>query len=190
MGSTYTNLTIRGPKSDQVYDFVADRPAYVSPIVSGCVVLLDQRSEFDPEYELVTLATALSMRFSSSVLTVKVADSDVMSYWLHRNGRLLDWYNSFSGETAPGIRLEGPSGGNPEALISAFGTGSRERIQEILMTPHWPGRYVSEDLRHTDLIDQLNLPRFSVGIGYDYFCRGVARDTSLPHFHATPHATC
>lgn len=88
MGSTYTNLTIKGPKSDQVFEFVGDRPAYVSPVVSGCVVLLDQRSEFDPEYELVALATALSMRFSSSVLTGKVADSDVMAYWLHRNGRL------------------------------------------------------------------------------------------------------
>jgi hypothetical protein len=109
MGSTYTNLTIRGPTQDEVFQFVADRPAYVSSVVSACVVLLDQLSEWEPEYELLTLATAVSMKFSCSVLSVKVADSDVMAYWLHHEGRLLDWYNSYSGDITAGVRLQGPS---------------------------------------------------------------------------------
>lgn len=185
MGSRYTNLTIKGSTQNEVFEFVADRSAYVSPVVSGCVVLLDQLSESDPEYEMVTLATALSMKFACSVLTVKVVDSDVLAYWLHGKGRLLDWYNSFSGEIEPGRMLQGPSGDKPDALITAFGTGTRERILQILITQHSAGPYVSEDRRHADLLDQLSLPKCAVGVGYDYFCRGVAGNKSLPPFRAT-----
>jgi len=188
MGSTYTNLVIKGSTQDEVFEFVHDRAAYVSAAVSGYVVLLDELSELDPEYELVTLATALSMRFSSPVLTVKVSDSDIMAYWLHSKGRLLDWFNSYSGDIASGVYLQGPSGGNPDALIAAFEAGSRERLQEILTTQHSCERYVSEDRRHSDLLKQLRLPQFAVGIGYDYVCRGVHGVGTLPHFRATLNA--
>lgn len=190
MGATYANLTIKGPTQDQIFAFVADRAAYVSAAATGCVLLLDQLSEWEPEYELVSLATALSMKFSCSVLTVKVSDGDVLAYWLHTNGRFLDWYNSFSGETIPGIALNGPSGGKPEALIGAFGAGDARRLHEILRTKHGSGRYSTEETRHADLIKQLGLPESAVGIGYDYFCRGVAGNGSLPAFHATSHTSC
>jgi hypothetical protein len=190
MGSTYTNMTVKGPSQEAVFAYVADRAAYVSAATSGCVVVLDQLSEWAPEYELLTLATALSMRFSCPVLSVKIEDSDVMAYWLHRNGRLMDWYNSFSGETAPGLMLQGPSGGKPSVLTTTFASGSPDRVAEILKTQHAVGPYASEDRRHADLVDQLLLPKFAVGLGYDYFCRGVASSATLPGFHATSHARC
>jgi hypothetical protein len=188
MGATYTNMTIKGPSHDEIFEFVADRAAYVSPVVAGCVVLLDQRSEWDPEYELITLATSLSMRFMSPVLTIKVAHSDFMAYWLHGDGRLLDWYNSFSGEISPGVRLEGPSGGNPDALVSAFGSGRSERVLEILKSP--TNRYPIADQRHADLVDELHLPNLSLHIGYDYLCRGIGDSHSLAGFRGTSSASC
>jgi DNA-binding YbaB/EbfC family protein len=135
MGAFYVNITLRGP---QQVDVIAElkrqqRRAYVSSSVNGYTVVYDEICDTQDEDEIKSFVAALSRVFSCPALAALVHDDDVFVYWLYRDGKLLDSYNS-----APGY-FEGrnlkPKGGKAELLCEIFDAQPQiEEIRRILHT--------------------------------------------------------
>ena len=190
MGSFYVNVTVKGPAQSDVVAAINERAAYVSPSVAGCTLILDEACESQLEAEIITFAAVLSYRLHCPTFTVLVHDDDILAYWLHRDGSLLDWYNSNPGAFAPpGVTLTGPVGGNASLLASTFGAVESSSLVAALQTSHGPGNYVIETHRHKDIAESLGLPSFSAGLGYGYLQRGDSPGVSRDDFVATPLAT-
>jgi hypothetical protein len=190
MGSFYVNVTLKGPAHSDIVAAINERTAYVSPTVAECTVILDEACESQLEAEIITFAAVLSYRLHCPAFTVLVHDDDILAYWLHRDGRLLDWYNSNPGVFAPpGMTPAGPIGGNASLLASTFGVSESPSLDAALQTPHGSGNYVIETHRYKDLAQLLGLPSFSAGLGYGYLQRGDSPGVSRNEFLATPLAT-
>jgi hypothetical protein len=187
MGSFYVNTTVYGRSQKEVAEVLIDRTAFVSPTVRGCTVVLDEACDSQLQEEIVSFAAVTSYRLECPALSVLVHDDDGLFYWLHRNGRFVDMYQSSPGMFAPpGITFSGPVGGNPEALAGAFGVVATRELRKALEMPHGPPpQYIVETLRHRDLVAALQLPPFSPGLGYGYFQRGDVPDVPRAEFLAT-----
>ena len=91
MGSSYTNVTVR---HERVEDVVAalrsrGRSAFVSPPERGCVVVFDAVTEEQDAAELEWLALQLSKRLGCAALAVLVHDDDLLYYVLFESGNAL-----------------------------------------------------------------------------------------------------
>jgi hypothetical protein len=174
MGSSYSNVTLRGPERDRIISALQrrGRDAFVGPAENGCVVVFDEESENDPA-AVAVLARELTRELGGVALGATVADDDVLYASLARDGEVLDEYDScpgyFDGTEAP------PSGGDAARLCEAFGVpGARERVEAILRAPAKEGDYVFETARHADLARALGLPGHSAGLGFEYVYQGDA----------------
>ncbi len=131
MGNFYTNVTVRGPRREDIQDALKalDCPAYLSPTVDGVTVMCDRRSEpFDDQIDAceddvddgsesvacegteeahVLLARALSERLHCVALALRNHDDDVLEYYLYEAGELRDRYNSMPdfGEQEGGLGM-------------------------------------------------------------------------------------
>lgn len=66
----------------------------------------------------------------------------------------------------------GTVGGNAQVLAESFESGMASELHDVLRTPHQAdSKYVCETMRHRDIVAALDLPVFSVGLGYGYFQR-------------------
>ncbi|MGH7676225.1 MAG: hypothetical protein ACREMV_13225 [Gemmatimonadales bacterium] len=132
------------------------------------MVMYDSECEGRDLEELDHLGTALSRGLGGPTRGVINHDDSILVYQLHRDGELLDEYYSnpavFDGKAAPG-----PQGGDPVALVRAFGlsTTAVEEVGRILTRS-----YAFETDRHRDLVNVLGLPDVAVGAGYRYIDRG------------------
>jgi hypothetical protein len=176
MGSSYSNLTLRGPERDRIVSALRarGRDAFVGPAENGCVVVFDEASENDPS-AVAALAAELTGELGGVALGLTVHDEDIVYLSLARDGRVLDEYDScpgyFSGDEAP------PTGGDAALLCEAFCVpGARERVEEILRAPAKEGDYFYETARHADLAEALGLPEHAVSLGYEYVYQGEAED--------------
>jgi hypothetical protein len=186
VSSFYVNVTVRGPPQEEVIAAVADRAAYVSQSVAGCTLILDESCESQLEAEIITFAAVLSYRLHCPALSAFVHDDDIFVYWLHRDGALLDIYNSNPGAFAPpGMTFTGPVGGNASLLASTFEVAESASLSAALQTPHGMEKYVVETSRHRDLAEALGLPPFSAGLGYNYLQRGDTPGAAASTFYAT-----
>lgn len=186
MGSFYVNVTLRGPAQSEVIAAVTERAAYVSQTVSGCTLILDESCESQLEAEIITFAAVLSYRLRCPAFSAFVHDDDIFVYWLHRDGSLLDIYNSNPGAFAPpGMSFAGPVGGNVSLLASTFEVAESASLSAALQTPHGPENYALETNRHRDLAQALGLPPFSAGLGYNSLQRGDISGPAASTFYAT-----
>lgn len=186
MGSFYVNVTVRGPAQSDVIAAVTERAAFVSQTVAGCTLILDETCESQLEAEIITFAAVLSYRLRCPAFSAFVHDDDIFVYWLHRDGTLLDMYNSNPGAFAPpGMTFAGPAGGNASLLASTFEVAESPSLSAALQTPHGTGNYVLETNRHRDLAEALGLPPFSAGLGYNYLQRGDFPGAAASTFYAT-----
>lgn len=94
MGAFYVNTTVYGPAQGELAAGLSDRPAFVSPTVRRCTLILDESCDSQSQEEIISFTAVLSYRFRCPALSVLVHDDDVLFYRLHREGRVVDVYQS------------------------------------------------------------------------------------------------
>lgn len=170
MGSIYANITLKGPKAQDILQELGNqgRSAFVSPTQDGLTTIFEMDSDEGDSSILSDLAEDLSGYFGCPALAVQTVDEELFRYWLFADGELLDTYKS----PAPSMDSEGKGdfkshGGNPDLLIQHFNTdASSEEISDILHCPdHDCGFTLAVD-RHLSLVELLCLPLCSVGFGF------------------------
>ncbi|HEX6750182.1 MAG TPA: hypothetical protein VF092_23010 [Longimicrobium sp.] len=173
MGSSYSNITLRGSERGRVIAALEarGRTAYVGPVTDGCVVVFDEESEDDPALGS-ELAVELNRELGGVALLATIYDDDIFLYTLVRGGRVEDEYDScpgyFGGDDVA------PTGGDAAKLVDAFGRGDAAAVERILRAPAKEGEYFFESARHGDFAEALGLPEHSVGLGYGYVYQGEA----------------
>ena len=171
MGNFYINHTVCGQDLSAVIQQLSGSEAYVSREKNGCFVIFDQKSEAEFNPAIEKLGIEFSRRPGARVLSVMIADDDIMMYWLFQEGKVVDTYNSNPGydEVADPPRL--PEGGDSSKLCSAFPCKNAEEVERVLRTPA-AGGYVFEFERHKALTTLLGLPQEAIAVGFNYIQGG------------------
>ena len=108
----------------------------------------------------INLASEISQKLNTTVFYSTNHDSDVLVVFVYKNGEELFFYNSnpgyFEGENTP------PAIKNIDQLLLAYNSINKEEFLNILTTEE----IFSEDI-HRKIIEKLNLPEYSVDVGYN-----------------------
>src|SRR6188508_270909 len=98
MGSFFTNYQVRhenaGAVRDALVSIKRDVRAYISPAKNGWVTVYEEESDTQDDKVIRRIAMGLSRELSCGVFAFLVHDSDVLLYWLYRNGQIEDEFNS------------------------------------------------------------------------------------------------
>src|SRR5438309_2006410 len=97
MGNFYTNITLTGPRQDEILDHLRSNLilAFVSPTSDdGATVIYERESEEQDVEVLDGVASMLSTRFSCPALAALDHDDDVLLLRLHDRGALTFAYDS------------------------------------------------------------------------------------------------
>ena len=181
MGNFYTNYTLRGPSQFAVAAALTGRPALVTPVAAGCVVVFDEASEVQDAEVIAELASTLSRRFRCPVLAVANHDDDVLWYQLYQAGALEDEYDSCPNYFDPDAEPAAPAGGDAAKLCAAFASDNVAEVQGILCRSGWDEEgYTFEVERHEDLLRALGLSLYGVGAGYLYGSSGELPEGLAP----------
>jgi hypothetical protein len=168
MGTTYANITLKGPKAQDILQELGNqgRSAFVSPTEDTLTTVYDMASNEGDTNALTDLAEDLSGYFGCPALAVQTLDEEILNYWLYAGGELLDTYRS----PAQSLDPEGKGrsqGGRPELLAQLFNTdATREEILDILRCPDQDCGFSLAVDRHLSLVELLGLPMCSVGFGF------------------------
>ncbi len=165
MGTTYANITLKGPQAQDILQELGNqgRSAFVSPTEDGLTTIYEMDSDEGDFSILINLAEDLSGYFGCPALAVQTVDDELFRYWLYADGELLDTYNPPSQVEAAKGRGHG---GKPELLAQLFNTdATKEEIIEILCPDQDCGSSLAVD-RHLGLVELLGLPMCSVGFGF------------------------
>ncbi|HEX6037287.1 hypothetical protein [Longimicrobium sp.] len=159
MGTTYANITLRGPTQAQVIEAAQEQgmTCFVSPTDRGVTVVYDARCEDEPD-ALRPVTRWLSRRLACAAWGVFVFDSDVFQYVLCRDGEVVDEYDSRPGY--PSAVRGQPRGGSADVLCREMQLRSAD-VQEVGRFLHSPNddnefRYAMR--RHGGLMDELGHP--------------------------------
>lgn len=170
MGTTYANITLKGPKAQDVLQELGNqgRSAFVSPTEDGLTTVYEMDSDEGDSIILTDLAEDLSGYFGCPALAVQVEDEELFRYWLYSDGELIDSYKSPAQTLDPDGRGNPKSqGGKPELLAQHFNTdASSEEIIDILHCPDQDCGFSLAVDRHLSLVELLGLPMCSVGFGF------------------------
>lgn len=174
MGAFYGNITLTGVKPDQVAKTLRGRRAITASSVSNHVVVFDSVCDAQEIEAMQSLAAQITHELSCHALAILVHDDDVLVYYLFRNGKLIDSYNSCPSyfEFGSTKNAAAPEGGKAKLLVKAFGHGDHTKLELILRKPKGRQGYVLETKRHADLAKGLSLPQFAVGTALASFERG------------------
>lgn len=167
MGSFYTNLAVRGVTQSELLHWLRGRPAFVSKIQAGIVVVLDAACEDQAVPVLANLSSEISKAFHCHVFAILNHDDDVLYFELYGDGRRVDAYNSCPAFFEESPKSNDPVGGDAAQLCAIFGANDVAKLEAALR-----GNYVFAFERHRDMAVALGLPSFSVGLGYNYMNRG------------------
>lgn len=158
MGSTYTNITLRGTAQEQVVAAAdeAGMTCYVSPTDQGLTVVYDARCEDEPD-ALGPVARWLSRRLGCAAWAVYVFDSDVFQYVLCRDGEVVDEYISrpdYPHGYSP------PQGGNAAVLCREMQLkpADVQEVHRILHSTDEMDEYLFTERRHGDVMLELGHP--------------------------------
>lgn len=170
MGTTYANITLKGPKAQDIFQELTNqgRCAFVTPTEDSLTTVFEMDSDEGETRILTDLAEDLSGCFGCPALAVQAVDEEELRYWLYVDGELLDSYKS----PAPSLDGEGRSdlkstGGSPELLSQHFNPdATAEEIIDILHCPDHDCGYTLAVDRHLSLVELLGLPICSVGFGF------------------------
>lgn len=180
MGWWYNHVTLKGPTQDDIATALhgEEFAAELSPTVRGITIAYVQKARSG-------LGQSLSGRFRCPSLEVQIEDSDVMHYWLHDSGVLVDKYDSRPGyygdepqndvpkpeddvpEDNRDFRYPKPIGGSADLLCSIFDAQDRIIDVEAVLRHinYWPANAASSPWepqeRHERLVTALGLPVFS-----------------------------
>ena len=174
MGSSYTNVTLRGPTRDAVLRDLAEHglTAYVSAAERDAVVVYERGAEQEDPGMLFEFAAGLSERLGGAALAVMNHDDGVLLYLLFQSGTCVDAYNStpdYFGEAAD----DEDRGGDAAVLAAAFGAADRAApLAAALAAGTDEGGFAFESDRHARIVELLALPRCAVGTGFTYLEAG------------------
>ena len=171
MGNFYVNHTVCGHEVPAVIQQLSGSEAYVSLEKNGCFVVYDQKSEIEGDPAIEKLGIELSQRSGARVLSVMIADDDIMMYWLFQEGKVVDTYNSNPGYGEIADPPRPPEGGDSSKLCSAFAYKNAEQVERVLRTSAGSG-YVFEFERHKALTVLLGLSPEAVAVGFSYIQNG------------------
>ena len=173
MGSFFTNFHIRTDAPDKVraalVPLVKAR-AYVSPPANGWITVYDEASDDQDETIICKMAEGLSKKLRTAVVAFLVHDSDVAMYWLYRDGKLADEFNSapdYFGESvskATRARVRGKS----EALRPLCVEGATMGRLEAVLHPAGGQPLMAEDTV-TDIAELLGIDGARATVGFRYF---------------------
>ena len=160
MGMFYTNFVAFGGDPDSALAVMRERRCrgYVTPVISGAVTVFDAGSDSQDTDILERLGADLSEKLKVPVLAVLNHDDDHLLLWIFRNGRQVAHYGSFVHAFVFASSLSRVRGGflAYPLIVGVLG---------------WP-TFIFQSLRHTLLAWLLDLPRCSVGSGFEYISRG------------------
>lgn len=169
MGTTYANITLKGPKAQDILQELGNqgRSAFVSPTEDDLTTIYEMDSDEGDSSILVNLAEDLSGYFGCPALAVQTENEELFRYWLFADGELLDTYSSQLSQSAEGRGSSKSHGGKPELLAQFFNTDvTREELNDILHCPDQDCGFSLAADRHLSLVELLGLPMCSVGFGF------------------------
>ena len=177
MGNFYVNITLRGPKQEEIGTALKalGRTAIVSPSKNDFTTVYDAECDEQDTGAISAFTKELSFRLSCPGWSVMNHDDDILLYELYDKGELIDQYNSspdyFSMEADD---PSGPKGGNADALVRLMGnSGDAAEAENIIRISSFDeDGFVFAVERHQALADCLGLPSFTVGYGYNYVSGG------------------
>ena len=185
MGNWYTNVSVKGAQQSDIVAALEElgRRAYVTPEVSGWIVIYDQQTDDFDLGILESLALTLSTRLSCTALASCNADDDVLWLALYENGSLSTRYassrNAFEDgdefpDTKETAQVLARVFEKPQAANQVFGVLGKSHGFLGLLSLYFKIRlaYVVEVQRHLDLSNLLAMPRAAVGLGYTYVNKG------------------
>jgi hypothetical protein len=185
MGNWYTNVSLKDAEQQDVVAVLEElgRRAYVTPDISGWIVVYDQQcDEFDLGI-LESLALTLSTRLSCTALASCNADDDVLWLALYENGSLATRYASSLQSFEDGHEF--PKRQEAAGVLARVfqKPGAQNQILRLLQKSHGVLgllslflkiriAYIVEVDRHLDLSRLLGMPLAAVGLGYTYVNKG------------------
>ncbi len=164
MGASYANVMLLGASVDGVVANV-EPPAFVATDGPAVVLFAEGDESGRPTAERLTRV------LECTALTVTVFDSDLLMFQVHQRGELVA-----AGAVPDPAELFDVGGQDPyeapdpASLVEALGRGT---ISSVAAALHDDFLYADE--RHVALLRALDLPYFSVVLGYGY----LAGDPSL-----------
>jgi hypothetical protein len=176
---------VKGAQQSDVVALLEElgRHAYITPEISGWIVVYDQQTEDFDVGILESLALTLSTRLSCTALASCNADDDVLWLALYETGMLSTRYASARGSFEDGHEFPDPKE-TADVLARAFQKPeAKNEVLRVLCKSHgilgllnlyFKARvaYVLEVHRHLDLTNLLEMPRAAVGFGYTYVNKG------------------
>jgi hypothetical protein len=185
MGNWYTNVSVKGAQQSDIVAVLEElgRRAYVTPEVSGWIVVYDQQTDDFDLGILESLALTLSTRLSCTALASCNADDDVLWLALYENGSLSTRYASSRKafedgdefpDTKEAAQVLSRVFEKPQAANQVLGVLGKSHGFLGLLSLYFKIRlaYVVEVQRHLDLSNLLAMPRAAVGLGYTYVNKG------------------
>ncbi len=173
MGAFLTNYQIRSDDSAAVrtaLEPLAPGRAYVSPAKNGWVTVYEETSDDQDDAVLRKLAMGLSRSLKTAVFAFLVHDSDVLMYFLYRNGQIEDEYNSAPDYFGDGGDAddEGRYRGDVDALLPYCLPGTtRAQLDEILHPADEAPVFAESALG--ELAKLLGIDESRVTLGFRYF---------------------
>jgi hypothetical protein len=184
MGIFYVNHTVRASQ-DRVLDILKKerRTAFVSPTIGGYTVVCDRQCDEQDPVAIAQLGQKLSALLGAPVLAVLNHDDDLFSYWLFKQGQLIEEHDAFpenvedDDEGCGGFRLyrETEEDWNPTPEDDEASATPGEELCRILGHEAM-GEQVQAVLTgcdalfarqiHQELVELLGLPSCAVGAGY------------------------
>ncbi len=163
MGNFYTNVTLRGPDSDEVFEFLKWEgwTAWVTRASDDGATVVYERDCDEQDVEVLDELTArLAARFGRPALGALVHDDDVLVLRLFDGRSLVFDYDSTRFVHA-GVGV----------LARAFDAESA--LTSLWLALHRPHLLtIFEHRRHRRVLKHLGLPDWPVALGYTYIEKG------------------
>ena len=172
MGASLTNYQVRGKSAAEVSEAVASlvqSRAYVSPEKNGWVTIYDEASDRQDDKIITSMAAGLSKTLNTPVFAFFVHDSDIVVYWLFRNGRLADEFNSapdYFQEVGEAEKLR-VRGDVDELLPLCIVGTTRAQIDEVIHPADGFPTFAETIL--VDFAKLLGIDDVWIGLGFRYF---------------------
>ncbi len=189
MGNFYVNVSLKGPKQNEIAGYLQTRgcDAFISPTIDGVTTICEAKCDGQNEDCIKPFTMDLSKHFACPALAVLNHGDDILMYWFYENGVLGHDYNSDpeyfeengdddfdddiddDDEEAPT-----PAGGDAQALCRGFGNpGDVAAVNQALRQTFLDNPdFDFEFERHAALLRALGLPEHAVCCGWKYIERG------------------
>ena len=129
-----------------------------------------EATEDQNDEQMRTLAGGLSKALKAEVMGFLVHDSDIAIYWLYRNGKLMDEFNSapdYFGEEVDDKTRESVSGKVDVLLPMCVAGTTRAQLEEVLHPLDGPPT-MAEDMV-MELAKLLGIDESRISLGFKYF---------------------